>query len=109
MLPEFLESSYKRYKADTTVFTTWLAETAAKCGFVSSYNSTKPVQTPSARLKGKARKEAKDAAKSTKPSSSKQTAVPGLPSLKHTVPIKELTAQAQTIVNFSRPKVQVPQ
>lgn len=25
MLPKFLESSYKRYKADTETFTTWIA------------------------------------------------------------------------------------
>ncbi|MCJ1287916.1 hypothetical protein MMC26_007268 [Xylographa opegraphella] len=109
MLPDFLESSYKRYKAHTTVFTTWLAETAARCGFVSSHRSTNPVHPPSTRLKGKARKEAQAAANSTKASSSKQTATHGIPSLKYIVPIADLTAQAQTIVNSTRPKIQVPQ
>jgi hypothetical protein len=32
MLPKFLQSSHKRYKADTETFTTWLAEAAEKCG-----------------------------------------------------------------------------
>ncbi|KGO75476.1 hypothetical protein PITC_081830 [Penicillium italicum] len=33
MLPEFLESSYARYKADTNAFATWLLETANQCGY----------------------------------------------------------------------------
>jgi len=33
MLPEFLQSSYARYKADTNTFATWLLETANKCGY----------------------------------------------------------------------------
>lgn len=32
MLPKFLVGSYKRYKADTDLFTAWLVETAAKAG-----------------------------------------------------------------------------
>ena len=32
MLPKFLVGSYRRYKADTTRFSTWLVETAASCG-----------------------------------------------------------------------------
>ncbi|KAJ5201837.1 uncharacterized protein N7498_006500 [Penicillium cinerascens] len=33
MLPEFLQSSYSRYKADTNTFATWLLETANQCGY----------------------------------------------------------------------------
>ncbi|EED24643.1 conserved hypothetical protein [Talaromyces stipitatus ATCC 10500] len=33
MLPEFLHSSYARYKADTNTFATWLLETASQCGY----------------------------------------------------------------------------
>ncbi|KAG5298448.1 hypothetical protein I7I48_07896 [Histoplasma ohiense] len=33
MLPEFLQSSYTRYKADTNSFATWLLETADRCGY----------------------------------------------------------------------------
>ncbi|KAL1856690.1 hypothetical protein Plec18170_003661 [Paecilomyces lecythidis] len=33
MLPEFLQSSYARYKADTNTFATWLLETASQCGY----------------------------------------------------------------------------
>ncbi|KAL2845132.1 hypothetical protein BJX68DRAFT_277447 [Aspergillus pseudodeflectus] len=33
MLPEFLQSSYARYKEDTNTFATWLLETANQCGY----------------------------------------------------------------------------
>ncbi|RLL99449.1 hypothetical protein CFD26_104363 [Aspergillus turcosus] len=33
MLPEFLQSSYTRYKADTNAFATWLLDTANQCGY----------------------------------------------------------------------------
>ncbi|KAG4028318.1 hypothetical protein MFRU_022g00380 [Monilinia fructicola] len=33
MLPEGLSSSYKRYKDDTNIFSTWLGQTAVKCGY----------------------------------------------------------------------------
>lgn len=33
MLPQFLQSSYARYKADTSIFATWLLETANQCGY----------------------------------------------------------------------------
>ncbi|KAL6230066.1 hypothetical protein BDW75DRAFT_223613 [Aspergillus navahoensis] len=33
MLPEFLQGSYARYKADTNTFATWLLETANQCGY----------------------------------------------------------------------------
>ncbi|KAL1966517.1 hypothetical protein VTN77DRAFT_4439 [Rasamsonia byssochlamydoides] len=36
MLPNFLFGSYKRYKADTDLFTAWLVETATKAAFTGS-------------------------------------------------------------------------
>lgn len=38
MLPDSLVGSYRRYKADTSIFATWLEETAVACG----YQATKP-------------------------------------------------------------------
>ncbi len=32
MLPGFLESTYKRYKSDTSIFIKWLSENAKLCG-----------------------------------------------------------------------------
>lgn len=42
MLPEFLQSSYARYKADTNTFATWLLETANKCGYEPTLSATVP-------------------------------------------------------------------
>ncbi|KAL4746297.1 hypothetical protein BDW72DRAFT_38445 [Aspergillus terricola var. indicus] len=36
MLPEFLQGSYARYKADTNTFATWLLEAANQCGYQPS-------------------------------------------------------------------------
>jgi len=33
MLPSVLSGSYVRYKEDTTIFATWLSETAETCGY----------------------------------------------------------------------------
>lgn len=75
-------STYQRYKRDTTLFTTWLSNTAKALGWrpanKPSFNVQKPAATEktatektatsapaaqkSVRLKGKARKAAKDAA-----------------------------------------------
>lgn len=57
MLPLALRSSYRQYKADTDMVTTWLATTSKACGYVDARaNSNRP--SKSGRLKGKARKQA---------------------------------------------------
>jgi len=33
MLPVFVQSGYKRYKKDTSIFIKWLVETAKECGY----------------------------------------------------------------------------
>jgi len=64
MLPGFLESTYKRYKNDTSVFIKWLYEAGSRCGYVTSEPIKPRDETPAKapRLKGKARKQAKEAA-----------------------------------------------
>lgn len=75
MLPRVLAGSYEKYKQDTALFTTWLAQTAAACGYKSKgiqrQNHTSEATRselsklpPSSthRLKGKERKAAKAAA-----------------------------------------------
>ena len=63
MLPGVLESTYKKYKNDTSIFLKWLYETGSKCGYVASQpirvKNESPAKAP--RLKGKARKQAKGA------------------------------------------------
>lgn len=108
MLPEFLTSSYKRYKEDTSVFTTWLSQTAKACGYRPS---TKPNTAPTAtaniskgpRLKGKERKLAKEAAKAKGngklpvPSTDDEPA-----SVKYTVTTEEILKQATMIVDSGK-------
>jgi hypothetical protein len=60
MLPGFLEGAYKRYKNDTSIFMHWLRENGSKCGYkFGTVKDQAPAKTT--RLKGKARKKAKEA------------------------------------------------
>jgi hypothetical protein len=42
MLPEYLQSSYARYKADTDTFATWLLETANRYGYQPTLSAAVP-------------------------------------------------------------------
>ncbi|RAH42005.1 uncharacterized protein BO95DRAFT_467333 [Aspergillus brunneoviolaceus CBS 621.78] len=54
MLPDFLQSSYARYKADTNTFATWLLETANRCGYQPpTLSATLPTATKRDKRKGK--------------------------------------------------------
>lgn len=57
-LPPDLFTTFKQYKLDTEHIAEWLASTAEKCGFVRSQAIEK-----APKLKGRARKLARDAAK----------------------------------------------
>lgn len=78
MLPQVLAGSYQRYKEDTTSFTTWLSKAAIVCGYptpkVLSQYMTDPKkqenQGSAIELKGRARKEAREAAKASKEAAS---------------------------------------
>jgi hypothetical protein len=72
MLPAFLESTYKKYKNDTSIFVKWLCEAGSRCGYAISIAKTakeEPI-AKAPRLKGKARKEAKQASNSRFPGGS---------------------------------------
>jgi hypothetical protein len=65
MFPEFLFSSYKQYKRDSNAIAEWLAENSAKCGWTASKSvaaGDDTIGAKSTRLKGRARKLARDAA-----------------------------------------------
>jgi len=69
MLPDHLNGSFRRYKKDTDYFVTWLAVTAGSSGFHLQENPDTSDSPQSAarqgpRLKGKARKEAREREKS---------------------------------------------
>ncbi|KAJ5326011.1 hypothetical protein MYU51_000845 [Penicillium brevicompactum] len=61
MLPEFLQSSYARYKADTNSFATWLLETANKCGYQPPGLAAAPPPTVKKGKQQKGKKHGSDA------------------------------------------------
>ena len=123
MIPDFLAGSYKKYKQDTALFTTWLANAAASCGYkpeatkrphsdqpaqVKSLNNQPPL--PSApKLKGRERKLARDAAARAKKANDDipKSQVPA--TVKYTITTAELLRQAEAVTQ-SRPtsRVQMP-
>lgn len=116
MLPDFLAGSYKRYKQDTALFTTWLAKAAASVGYkpdptkrtpsVQSGSSKSPaaVETPevpkaSTRLKGKDRKAAKHAAEKAKKVIADNEVESSTPStVKYTITTGDLLRQAEAVM-----------
>ncbi|KAJ5476941.1 hypothetical protein N7539_007085 [Penicillium diatomitis] len=61
MLPDFLQSSYARYKADTSTFATWLLETAHQCGYQPPFLADALPQA--SKGKGRSRKKGNQRAK----------------------------------------------
>ena len=104
MLPEFLSSRYSTYKADTDKIASWLAENAAKCGWTAPTdvprNGGAPQDAKVPKLKGRARKLARDAAAAEKkvPSPSEKTD-PELP--RHIIRIKDFVPMAACIAKHS--------
>lgn len=103
-------SAYQRYKRDTTLFTTWLSNTAITCGWkapdklsssaladTGKATSTVPANVKSARLKGKARKAAKDTAKD----GPKASTTPPTVRL-HSLTTKELLDQVNLVAQSPR-------
>lgn len=118
MLPEILAGSYKRYKEDTNVFATWLSKTARACGYkspnskdsestaanASKFTSSAP---QGARLKGKARKEAKLVAGAIDEPST-DVPVANVPVMRYTTRTVDLLEQAKVVANFKKPRVRMP-
>lgn len=111
MLPEFLAGSYKRYKQDTALFTTWLAKAASSVGYIPNGTKHRQSQQPEplaaeptqsaepkgARLKDKARKAAKDAAGKAKEPSVDTSESLAPATVKYTIISGELLCQAEAV------------
>src|SRR5271170_7932950 len=119
MLPAFLTGSYKRYKEDTNVFTTWLSKAAIACGWnardlpeANSAKSQSQSDAPSkeVRLKGRARKLAKEAAAKdvANAESSKKTANQTLPAKNYRVTGKIILQQAEIVAKSKNPLIPLP-
>ena len=123
MLPEALFGTYCRYKENTTKFaakfTTWLSKAAIKCGFDATKisGSAQPSGTSNAhqetrtpRLKGCARKLAREAAAAkAKRVESPQANKSNNSKLGYGVVSKELLAQAKLVASCLDLKVSLPQ
>ena len=118
MLPQFLSGSYQRYKEDTTVFTTWLSRAAMTCGYKSPNLTQQELAPPkvlldssngktaSARLKGKARKEAKAAGQIPKvPANNSEPS--RIPTVKYAVTANDLLRQAEVVAASAKPRIQM--
>ncbi|KAK5452350.1 hypothetical protein LTS15_007416 [Exophiala xenobiotica] len=93
-LPSDMVLAYKRYKRDTEAVAGWLAEKATQLGYVAATSTSLPKQP---KLKGRARKLARDAAK--------QAASPPIePKYSYAVKTTEFVGMASKIVN-ARPKI----
>jgi hypothetical protein len=112
MSPSFFHTSYKQYKDDTNHVASWLATTAKRCGYPSdlltSAAAKKDAQT-APKLKGRARKLARDAAKA---SPSKQPALQSKDETRakniYTIARKDFVTLADFIASYNKPTVQVP-
>ena len=105
-LPETLHGTYKQYKADTDRIVAWLAETAQGCGYRLP-RSQLPVkaqlpQISAPKLKGRARKLARDAAHEKAKSEAK------IGTATFVVRLGDFLPMAKAIAGFRRPPVEVP-
>jgi len=108
MLPNHHAGTYELYKADTDVIADWLANTARQCGYKSNLpkaqNTEPPRQGQGPRLKGKARKLAKDAAAAA--AKSEETTKRSLPL--YVVAVKDFIILAGKIAAHKQQPVKVP-
>ncbi|KAI1957054.1 hypothetical protein LOZ58_005976 [Ophidiomyces ophidiicola] len=119
MLPEILVGSYRQYKEDTTTFTTWLAQQAKACGYTEPLPSNgaenkaparatpenpKPSVSTAPRLKGKARKLAKEEVKCED--------IPEIPdpapSVKYKLSTQEILLQVNAVATWTKKRIRMP-
>ncbi|KAF7502110.1 hypothetical protein GJ744_007108 [Endocarpon pusillum] len=111
MLPNFLSPSYKQYKADSDAVATWLATTAQQCGYPKDLLTNQAAsQQKAPKLKGRARKLARDAAQNQSSDSQgdklKSEATPG--GSKYLIAINNFIPLAEWIVKTRKPRVEAP-
>lgn len=111
MLPGFLDSAYKKYKNDTSIFIQWLSDNGQKCGYTlkSGANASRPLpgaaSVKTARLKGKARKAAKQQGA---PMAADPAPDQTPPRKRYFISSHELLYLAKAIVGSKSPTIQVP-
>ncbi|KAF2803261.1 uncharacterized protein BDZ99DRAFT_576178 [Mytilinidion resinicola] len=86
-MESLLPNSYEQYKNDTSVFMTWLAQAAQRCGY---------------ELPGKARNKTKQ------PSDVYEKGSQASTTERHALPVKEISVQAEAVANAKTPQVKPP-
>ena len=118
MLLQILDGSYRRYREDTTVFTAWLSKAAIACGYqtpkaLSQYRTApekQETQGSATKLKGRARKEAREAAKASKETASNSSNIEPRPSVtNYGITTHELLKQADTIAASKKAGIEIPE
>jgi hypothetical protein len=99
MLPQFLFSSYEQYKADTDFVASWLVNTATQHGYVVPRSPSETLPKP-ARLKGRARKLAREAKASSSADVGRHDAVTR-------VYLRDFVPLAQFIAESTEPRIEV--
>ena len=103
MLPKFLKSSFKQYKEDSDAVATWLATTAQKCGYAKDLLFKEDQSSQKApKLRGRARKLARDAAKAGAPQPSLAQ-----PSKGYLISVDDFISLAEWITKTT-PRIEVP-
>ncbi|KAL9607248.1 MAG: hypothetical protein Q9167_007820 [Letrouitia subvulpina] len=111
MLPSFLFDSYKQYKTDSDAVATWLANTARQHGYpedlLGESEALQQSQQKTPRLKGRARKLAREAAQNKSPNSSiaGQKPVNELKAPKYLIALKDFISLAEWIAAKMRAEV----
>lgn len=98
MFPEGLNFRYKRYKADSQAVASWLVTTAERCGYQLPPSEKTKASTKSPRLKGKARKMARE----------RENAAPERPSHPYLLKMDDFIPLAQRIADCRKPRILVP-
>ncbi|KAI1773199.1 hypothetical protein F4818DRAFT_423539 [Hypoxylon cercidicola] len=94
-------STYKQYKEDTEAIAGWLAYNSRRCGYpLDGPLAAGPSNTPSTRLKGNARKQARVAG--SKPTTTKTLLKP-----EYAINVSDFNRMAKAIADF-KPKVAIP-
>ncbi|KAL1799343.1 hypothetical protein ACET3X_003380 [Alternaria dauci] len=97
-----LRSIYQQYKHDTDVVASWLASTAKSLGYNAPLGPPAPTEQKSQRLKGKARKNAKEG-KTPQNGSDKQASKP-----KYTLAIKDFIPLSEHIAGVTDKTIEIP-
>lgn len=104
----FFHTSYKQCKDDTNHVASWLATTAKRCGYPSDLLTSAAAKNDAQtapKLKGRARKLARDAPSKQSALQSKDEAPP---KKVYIIARKDFVTLADFIASYSKPPVQVP-